>query len=308
MSVILDQFTIQYGNITAVNSLSVQFRKGTTGLLGVNGAGKSSLIKGLLGLTPISNGKGSILGHDIQTEGKSIRQLIGYMPEDDCLIPGLSGLRMVQYAGELAGMARTDAIQRAHEVLFAVGLGEARYRKVESFSSGMKQRIKLAQAIVHDPKLLFLDEPTSGMDPKGRQEMLDLISEIAQRGSMNIILASHILIDVERTCQHVVMIHKGKLMEAGDMSAVRGAYTDSYSVRVEGDKEAFETKLISQKCKVEKDGEHLMDITLAAKMDSSSLFKTAKDTGVSIRRMIPAIQTLEDVFVKRLGEESHADL
>lgn len=303
MSVILNDFTIQYGKATAVDHLTVQFGKGTTGLLGVNGAGKSSLIKGLLGLVPLAEGQATILGKDIHTEGKTIRQLIGYMPEDDVLIPGLTGLKMVIYAGELAGMPRADAIQRAHEVLFATGLGEARYRKVESYSAGMKQRIKLAQAIVHDPKLLFLDEPTSGMDPKGRQEMLDLIMEVASRSNMNIILASHILVDVERTCQNVVMIHKGKLMESGDMSMVRGAYTNSYSIRVEGNRDTFESKLTKLGCTIEKDGEHLMDITLPEKMHTSTLFETAKGTKTSIRRMIPSIQTLEDVFIKRLGDE-----
>ncbi len=304
MSVILDDFTIRYGKATAVDHLSVQFGKGTTGLLGVNGAGKSSLIKGLLGLIPLAEGRATLLGKDIYAEGKTIRQLIGYMPEDDVLIPGLTGLKMVIYAGELAGMPRADAIQRAHEVLFATGLGEARYRKVESYSSGMKQRIKLAQAIVHDPQLLFLDEPTSGMDPKGRQEMLDLILEVAHRSNMNIILASHILVDVERTCQNVVMIHQGKLMESGELSMVRGAYTNSYSIRVEGNREAFESKLNTLGCTLEKDGEHLMDVTLPEKLTTSALFETADKTRTSIRRMIPSIQTLEDVFIKRLGDEN----
>lgn len=304
MSVILNDFTIQYGKATAVDHLTVQFGKGTTGLLGVNGAGKSSLIKGLLGLVPLAEGHATILGKDIHAEGKTIRQLIGYMPEDDVLIPGLTGLKMVIYAGELAGMPRADAIQRAHEVLFATGLGEARYRKVESYSAGMKQRIKLAQAIVHDPKLLFLDEPTSGMDPKGRQEMLDLIMEVSSRSNMNIILASHILVDVERTCQNVVMIHKGKLIESGDMSMIRGAYTNSYSIRVEGNRDDFESKITNLGCTIEKDGEHLMDITLPDKTTTSILFKTALGTKTSIRRMIPSIQTLEDVFIKRLGDEN----
>ena len=182
MSVILQDFTIKYGDLTAVDRLSAEFPAGSTGLLGANGAGKSSLLKGLLSLVPISSGSASILGKDVSLERKAIRQIIGYMPEDDCLIPGLTGIGMVQYAGELCGMSREDAMQRGHEVLFLVGLEEARYRKVETYSSGMKQRIKLAQALVHDPQLLFLDEPTSGMDPKGRQEMLDLIENISRSG------------------------------------------------------------------------------------------------------------------------------
>ena len=141
MAVVLDKLTIQYGSVIAVNEISVTFSQGTTGLLGVNGAGKSSLIKGLLGLVAIHSGSASILGMDVKTEGKNIRQQIGYMPEDESLIPGLSGLKLVQYAGELAGMSRQDAMQRAHEILFWVGLEEARYRRVETYSAGMKQRI-----------------------------------------------------------------------------------------------------------------------------------------------------------------------
>ena len=308
MSVSLEYVTIRYGQLKAVNDVSAAFPHGSTGLLGPNGAGKSSLIKGLLSLVPFSSGKASILGKDINQERKAIRQFIGYMPEDDCLIPGLTGIGMVQYTGELSGMDRSDAMQRAHELLFVVGLEEARYRNVETYSAGMKQRIKLAQALVHDPELLFLDEPTSGMDPKGRQEMLDLIEDISRRGRISIVLASHILVDVERTCQRVVIMNRGKVLEQGSVEELRKSYAGTYTVRVEGDREKFVSALKKVKCVVKPNGTHLLEVTLPKGKQTDLILKAAKDTGVQLRRLVTSVQTLEDVFVKLIGEEEHADL
>ncbi len=308
MSVTLDKFTITYGDMVAVDSITAVFQPGATGLLGVNGAGKSSLIKGLLGLTRVHSGSAKILGRDIAQERKAIRQIIGYMPEDDSLIPGLSGIGMVQYAGELSGMSREDAMQRGHEVLFMVELGEARYRKVETYSAGMKQRIKLAQALVHDPQLLFLDEPTSGMDPKGRQEMLDLIQLIASQGKMSIVLATHILVDVERTCGNVLIIHKGKVLEQGSVEEIRGSYSDTYTVRIEGDREAFEKELGRLGCTVKPNEKHFIDVTLPGGKGTEVILKAAKNTGVQLRKLMTSVQTLEDVFVKLIREEHRADL
>ena len=308
MSVTLDHFTIRYGSNAAVDQVTAVFPEGSTGLLGPNGAGKSSLIKGLLGLVPIASGKATILGEDVIEGRKRIRRLIGYMPEDECLIPGLTGLAMVRYSGELSGMASQDAMQRAHEVLFAVGLGEARYRKVQTYSSGMKQRIKLAQAIVHDPKLLFLDEPTSGLDPRGRQEMLDLIQEIALKGTMSIVLATHILIDVERTCDRVVILKQGKVMEDAKVDSLRGELSNAFSIRIDGDKKAFQDVLVKKGCEIQTEAKQEFDVTLPGKKGSDFLFQIAKGSGVTIRKLVPAIQTLEDVFVKRLQEDNRADL
>lgn len=308
MSVQLDDFTVQYGSNVAVDHVTTQFSRGSTGLLGANGAGKSSLIKGLLGLVPVQHGRATILDKDVAAERKYIRQIVGYMPEDDCLVPGLTGLAMVKYTGELAGMPSQDAMQRAHEILFSVGLGEARYRKVETYSQGMKQRIKLAQAVVHDPKLLFLDEPTSGMDPKGRQEMLDLIQEVAHKGKISIVLATHILVDVERTCDRVIILGRGKVMEDAAVDALRGEMSNAFSIRIDGDREAFEAFLKAKGCTVQMEGKEVFDVTLPVKEPANVLFQWAKEGGVTVRKMVPAIQTLEDVFVKRLEEDSRANL
>lgn len=308
MSVILNDFTIKYGEVTAVDRMTVSFPPGATGLLGVNGAGKSSLIKGLLGLVGISSGTASILEHDVSTQQKTIRQLIGYMPEDDCIIPGLTGLGMVQFAGELCGMTKEDARERAHEVLFLVGLGEARYRRVEAYSSGMRQRIKLAQALVHDPKLLFLDEPTSGMDPKGRQEMLDLIKTITSSVDISIVLASHILSDVERTCDRIVIIHRGALTREGDIQGIKGKYSGSFTVRIDGEKEKFIAQLKEKKCEIIPSGKNLLDVTLPENRDTDVILQAAENSEVKLRKMVPGIQSLEDVFVKLIKEDDHAHL
>lgn len=308
MSVTIQDFTIKYGDLTAVDRFSATFPPGSTGLLGPNGAGKSSLIKGLLGLVDIHSGSATILGRDVNQERKAIRQIIGYMPEDDCLIPGLTGIGMVQYAGELCGMSRVDAMQRAHEVLFLVGLEEARYRKVETYSSGMKQRIKLAQALVHDPQLLFLDEPTSGMDPKGRQEMLDLIENITRPGKMSIVLASHILVDVERTCDRVVIMQRGKVLEEGDVEDLRSSYSGVYTVRVEGDRDRFIKSLEKRGCSVSTDEKNFLDVTLPKGKETEIILKAADESGVQLRKLVTSVQTLEDVFVKLIKEDQRADL
>ncbi|MBC8185192.1 ABC transporter ATP-binding protein [candidate division KSB1 bacterium] len=301
MNVSLKNFTITYGDVTAIDQVTVDFPEGSTGLLGINGAGKTSLIKALLGLVPFATGSGNILGKDIINEGKIIRQLVGYMPENDCLIPGFNGVGMVQYAGELCGMSCSDALQRAHEVLFYVGLEEARYRNVETYSAGMKQRIKLAQAFVHDPKLLFLDEPTTGMDPKGRGEMLELISDVSSRKEISVILSSHILLDVERTCERVVILHQGKVVEQGSISELKGKHSDSYTVRVIGNRKAFETELVNKGCEVEPDGQHFLDVGLPSGKGTELILSVANKTEVQLRQLTASIRSLEDVFVKLIG-------
>jgi ABC-2 type transport system ATP-binding protein len=181
----LDRVSVKYGRNWALRDVSASFQSGAVGLLGPNGAGKSTLLKSLLGFVAPDRGEMRVLGLDVKTSPLKIRARIGYMPETDAHIPGMTAVAFVAYCGELAGLPASDAMQRAHEVLYYVGLGEARYRNVETYSTGMKQRIKLAQALVHDPDLLFLDEPTNGMDPKGRDEMLELIRDIAHNKGLN---------------------------------------------------------------------------------------------------------------------------
>ncbi len=291
-----------------MDGFTATFPGGSTGLLGPNGAGKSSLIRGLLGLVPLAGGSADVLGVDVRSEPTAVRQKVGYMPEDDTLIPGLTGVGMVQYAGELCGMSAVDAMQRAHEVLFLTGLEEARYRKVETYSSGMKQRIKLAQALVHDPRLLFLDEPTSGMDPRGRQEMLDLIRDIAGKGTMSIILATHILVDVERTCDRVVIMNRGRVLRESVVEDLRGTYAEAYAVRIDGDREVFRGALTTAGASVVDGERQQLEVTLPEGMDADLILRAARDSGVALRQLVGSVQTLEDVFLKLIGEDEHAGL
>src|SRR5215471_13489136 len=234
----LETVTVTYGKSQALRDVTTTFSKGAVGLLGPNGAGKSTMIKALLGFVVPTRGRMRVLGLDVAEEPLAIRARVGYMPESDAHIPGMNAVSFVAYCGELAGLPRVDAMQRAHEVLFYVGLGEARYRNVETYSTGMKQRIKLAQALVHDPDLLFLDEPTNGMDPKGREEMLELIRDLAHNKGVNLILSSHVLPDVEFTCDEVVVLDKGKVAAQGPIQTLKQPRGQLYELRVKSAGEA----------------------------------------------------------------------
>src|SRR3981189_269139 len=230
--VTLEGVTVAYGRNHALRDVTSSFSAGAVGLLGPNGAGKSTMIKTLLGFIVPERGRMRVLGYDVAESPLEIRARVGYMPESDAHIPGMNAVSFVAYCGELAGLPRVDAIQRAHEVLFYVGLGEARYRNIETYSTGMKQRIKLAQALVHDPDLLFLDEPTNGMDPKGRDEMLELVHDLGHNKGVSLILSSHLLPDVEHACDHVVVIDKGSVAAAGPIAALKQPRGRVYELRV----------------------------------------------------------------------------
>src|SRR5438093_6585248 len=239
----LENVSMAYGRQWALSEVSAEFPTGAVGLLGPNGAGKSTMLKALLGLLKPNTGTMHVLGLDVATAALEIRSRIGYMPETDAHIPGMNAVSFVAYCGQLAGLPAADAMQRAHEVLYYVGLGEARYRNVETYSTGMKQRIKLAQALVHDPDLLFLDEPTNGMDPKGREEMLALVRDIAEKKGLNLIVSSHLLPDVEHTCDHVVVLDKGRIATQGPIAALKGHGGRVFELRVKGDAERFAVAL-----------------------------------------------------------------
>jgi ABC-2 type transport system ATP-binding protein len=207
------------GNVTALDGLTVSVGPGITGLIGANGAGKSTLIKILLGLIPPSQGQATVLGHDTQTSGETIRMLLGYMPEHDCLPPDVTATEFVTHLGRMSGLPPTVAKERAAESLRHVGLHEERYRLIGTYSTGMKQRVKLAQALVGDPRLLLLDEPTNGLDPAGRTAMLELIGRIGAEFGISILVASHLLGEIERICDHLVAIDAGRLLRADTITS-----------------------------------------------------------------------------------------
>jgi ABC-2 type transport system ATP-binding protein len=298
----LDHVSVQYGKQWALRDVSAEFPGGAVGLLGPNGAGKSTMIKALLGFLPPSQGEMKVLDLDVRHSPLAIRSRIGYMPETDGHIPGMNAVSFVAYCGQLAGLPRADAMQRAHEVLYYVGLGEARYRNIETYSTGMKQRIKLAQALVHDPDLLFLDEPTNGMDPKGRDEMLELVRDIAHNKGMNLILSSHLLPDVEYTCDYVVVMDKGQVATAGPIESLKGHGGRIFEVRVKGDRDAFVAALQAAGLECHTSEEDLMRVFVPDDRGAQFLFGIAAAQRVQVRHLRASVPTLEDVFARAVGE------
>lgn len=293
--------TKTYGAITALNNLTLSVPAGAIGLLGPNGSGKTTMIRTLLGLIPVDQGTGQVLGKDFRREQLDIRRDVGFAPEDECLFPHTVGVEFVAYAGELVGMSRTDALQRAHETLDYVGLGEARYRKVESYSTGMKQRLKLASAIVHDPKLLILDEPTNGMDPAGRQEIIELSRDLAHNKGMSLLFSSHLLPDVEAVCTHVIVIAAGKLLAQGEIAQLKQVHRQSYEVRVKGELTPFATRLSEAGCTAEQYAD-VLKVALPAGATPQLIWKTAADASEQIRHLRPQRSTLEEVFLSSLEQ------
>jgi ABC-2 type transport system ATP-binding protein len=302
----LDHVTVTYGRNRALRDVTSAFAPGAVGLLGPNGAGKSTMIKSLLGFIVPTTGQMKVLGLDVATSPLEIRARVGYMPENDAHIPGMNAVSFVGYCGELAGLPRVDAMQRAHEVLFYVGLGEARYRNVETYSTGMKQRIKLAQALVHDPDLLFLDEPTNGMDPKGRDEMLELVRDLAHNKGVNLILCSHLLPDVEYTCDYVVVMDKGAIATAGPIAALKQPRGRVYELRVKTPVDGldpFLAKLRTAGLECNATDEDVMRVFVPGEGGAQELFALAAAAHVQVRHLRPSVPTLEDVFAHAVGQE-----
>jgi ABC-2 type transport system ATP-binding protein len=293
--------TVAYGEILALDRFTVDVPRGMIGLLGPNGAGKSTFIKAVLGLVKPAGGSLSVNGMDSLTQRMAIRDQVGYMPENDCLIETMTGVELVTYMGRISGMAKEDSITRGHEVLDFVGLGEHRYRAISTYSTGMKQRVKLAQAIVHDPDVIFLDEPTNGLDPIGREEMLDLIGRIAA-SKKSILLSSHILTDVEKLCKDVIIVSGGRVIVQGDLDDLLSGDRDRTRIKVRGPPEKINAFVggLSQFGTVAAVNEefHESVITMVNVSDSSEIFQLARSVGVQVRSYGPDRMSLEDVFLK----------
>jgi len=235
----LTGITHWYGHVRALHDLTIRTDPGAIGLVGQNGAGKSTLMQILLGLIRPTQGTARVLGYDVRTSGVALRSRIGFMPERNALVPGLNGIEYVALAGELCGMPRRQALRRAHETLSHLGMEDARYRRLDEYSLGMTQRIKLAATLVHDPDLLLLDEPTAGLDPEGRAAMLTLLGTLAARPGKSLLLASHLLGDIERVCSSAIILHQGRVMSVGRLEQLRAARQRCYRLKWEGNGEAF---------------------------------------------------------------------
>ena len=293
----LENIRFRYGDIDAIRDVSLALPAGVFGLLGPNGAGKTTLMKLLLGFLQPASGSGTVMGHPLGEGQKSLRRLIGYMPESDGLIPGLDAVSLTAYLGELSGMPRQEAMKRAHDVLYYVGLEESRYRQVETYSTGMKQRLKLAQALVHDPKLLLLDEPTSGMDPAGRKEMLALIRDIAAQGSMNIILSSHLLPDIESSCSRVVIMNEGRIAAQGAIADLKQDRRNVYEIKAVGGTPGFFAALARGGWRVEERDQGLFHVMPPEGTGASTLFHAACEHNAQIRHFRQSRTSLEDAFM-----------
>lgn len=292
--------SVQYGQFVALRQFSVSIPEGCVGLLGPNGAGKTTLIKTLLGFVDPAGGGGTVLGREIGKHDLQIRQSVGYMPEQECHIPGLSAVQYVAFAGELGGLPANEALRRAHEVLEYCGLGEVRYRNVETYSTGMKQRIKLAQALVHGPKLLLLDEPTNGLDPMGREEMLTLVRSISHEKGVNVLVCSHLLPDIERTCDDVIVLLRGQLVTQGKIADLKRVEGRPVDVELRSVNDTFTqaaeqlglTLLSSEHLSYRFEGPGTPDQT------SSLLFRAAHRSGAQIRRLRLGERSLEDAYLE----------
>ncbi len=234
-----DLLSMRYGSIRALDGLSLSMEGGAVGLLGPNGAGKSTLIKILLGFLAPDTGEARMFGLDTRSQSREIRQKIGYMPENESFLPGMTAVSYVRLAGRLVGMSSREAMQRTHMVLNYLGMGEERYRNIEGYSTGMKQKVKFAQALVHHPELLLLDEPTSGLDPRSRDEMLSIIREVARGKGIHVLLSTHILPDVEAVCDSVIILDKGRKIIQDEIGNLVSTGDSSYEVRIEGDGNRF---------------------------------------------------------------------
>ena len=296
--------TKAYGPHIALDSLNIKIEKGATGLLGPNGAGKSTFLKTILGLIQLTSGEGKVLGYDVRTQGNLIRQNIGYMPEYDALNPNMDAIHQVKYSGELIGMNPAVALQRAHQALDYVGLGEQRYREVESFSTGMKQATKLACALIHDPKLIIADEPSNGLDAKAREFMLNTLEITVNEGQRSVLMASHLMDDVERVCENIVLLHKGKLAAQGKIEDLK-AIDKEVEIHVWGSAGKMEETLKDRGMKVRREG-RVMRIGHTGDDTYDSILQAAADVGTQVRRMHDHEATLEDLFLvimERLGQD-----
>lgn len=299
----LEGLQVRLGGRTVLNGLTGELRGKAIGLLGPNGAGKSTLINTLLGFHVPSQGSARVFGLDTQRDRERIRQGVGYMPENDSFIGNITGVRFVRYMAELAGLPSGEALERAHEALFYVGLGEVRYRKVNTYSLGMKQLIKLAQALAHGPRLLILDEPTNGLDPLARQRMIQTLQAIRKEGSIQLLISSHLLRDVDQICDEVLILKDGRIAALCDIEEERRSQRNFIELEAAGPTEAFCETLCSLGCECASFAGGRIKLVVPDRIGSRDLYVVASQTGMQIRRMQRRRDSLEDIFMRAMEAE-----
>ena len=295
-----DQLEVRYGSTVALKGITLALEDGVVGLLGPNGSGKSTLLKTLLGLLTPARGTGEVLGLPLGTgEATRLRSRIGYMPEYDALIEDTSAYEQVSFWGELSGLRAEQSRDRAHEVLYFVGLDEARYRNVSGYSTGMRQRVKLAQALVHSPELVFLDEPTNGLDPYGRKRMLDLILKVRAELGTSVIMATHLLEDVERCADQLVILDKGEIKASGRMDALRRMLAKRFELRFMDPLSGAQETALEELGKVLEGRNGLYDVELH-EADPKGPFTWAKRAGAVLVQLTPRHDRLDEVLIRAL--------
>jgi len=296
----LDNLSVSFGGRPILKNLRGELRGRAIGLLGPNGAGKTTLIHTLLGFHPPTSGTARIFGRDIRGEANQIKSLIGYMPERDSFIAKMSCVHLVRFMAELSGLPPGAALERAHEALFFVGLGEARYRNLDTYSLGMKQLAKLAQAIVHGPQLIFLDEPTNGLDPPARLRMIKMIREIRDSGQANILLSSHLLRDVEECCEEILILKDGRLVTYCNLEEERKANKKFLMLETRGELQGFVAAVAAMGCECAMTSDHRLKIILPDGAEIRDLYRLAATSKVQIRRLAYKRDSLEDIFLKAM--------
>ena len=295
-----------YGRICALDNVSLDMGPRITGLLGPNGAGKSTLIKVILGLVRINGGEGTVLGYHLGRDGREIRSQIGYLPEDDCYIPGMSGVEVVRFSACLAGLPPIEGLRRAHEILDFCGVQQERYRDIETYSSGMRQKIKFASSIVHDPKLLILDEPTSHLDPEEREDLLNRIRVLARDHNKSVILCTHILRDVQTTCDDVVILFRGQVRLHQSIEELNLPSAPTTFVHFDGDSDMFLRQLRRAGLDAVESSPDVVQLNGIDQSLIEAMWRTANDAGVVIQSVTPARNSLEEVFMNTVREDNHA--
>ncbi len=297
-----DGLEVRFGVRAVLKQLRGELRGRCIGLLGPNGSGKSTLLNTLLGFYPPAQGTARIFGKDIGVYSRELRGLIGYMPESDAFISNMTGVHFVRYMAELSGVPSAQALERAHEALFYVGLGEVRYRKVGTYSLGMKQLAKLAQAIAHGPKLVFLDEPTNGLDPPARTRMIQLIREIRDSGDMHVVISSHLLRDVDECCDEVIILRNGNIAGICNIEEERRLNRKFLELETHGEDNSFADAVQQLGCECALFGKGRMKVVLPESIEIRELYKIAAQREVQIRRMNYRRDSLEDIFLKAMEE------
>ena len=299
----LDGLEVRLGGRTVLDGLTGELRGNAIGLLGPNGAGKSTLINTLLGFHEPARGAASVFGLDTRRDRARIRQGVGYMPENDSFIGNMSGVRFVRFMAELAGLPREEALERAHHALFYVGLGEVRYRNINTYSLGMKQLIKLAQALAHGPRLLILDEPTNGLDPIARQRMIQTLQEIRKEGSIRLLISSHLLRDIDETCDEVLILNKGRIAALRNIEEERRSNRNFIEMETVGSIAEFCEGLRRRGCECASFPDGRVKLVMPDSIEARDVYVLAGENNIQIRRIHRRRDSLEDIFLRAMENE-----